>query len=442
MRTRYKNLGVRIFLLSMILGVVLSGCEHTQPTGGGTGDSQAYEIQIETTHNTLQGMHVIVDVTLNGGYYRLTSFDLKIAFYVEALNFQAAIPGDLFTKCGWEYFNYQFTFEDSCHVMKPCGMIDLIAVADINLGRPQVSDPDCPEALMEEGPLNLFSLDFLVTNDRTYECAYLPIRFYWEDCSDNIMTYRSRRDPNTDINAVGKDIIEYVLDGSIRDDRTGFPTIFGAQQECFDVGLPYDPKPVELINFINGAVDIICAEWPDMRGDVNLNGIVNEIADAMLFRDYFIHGISVFTINYQGQVAATDVNVNGVPLELADFVYLIRIIVGDALPYPIFQPVPGSVTNDAGRLSIDREAGAALLVVTGDVTPSLLADNMEMDFAFGGHSTRILIYGIANDAHFTGSFIQVSGNIISLDMVTYDGAPIDLVAPLGAGFIDNTRRLR
>lgn len=53
---------------------------------------------------------MIVDVTLNRGYYRLTSFDLKIAFYVEALNFQAAIPGDLHTKCSWEYFNYQFTF--------------------------------------------------------------------------------------------------------------------------------------------------------------------------------------------------------------------------------------------------------------------------------------------------------------------------------------------
>ena len=56
------------------------------------------------------------------------------------------------------------------------------------------------------------------------------------------------------------------------------------------------------------------------------------IADAVTLANYFIYGLSAFSINIEGQIAASDVNADGIPLSVADLVYLIRVITGDALP--------------------------------------------------------------------------------------------------------------
>ena len=60
-----------------------------------------------------------------------------------------------------------------------------------------------------------------------------------------------------------------------------------------------------------GGIDIVCADSIDDRGDINLNGVANEVADAVLLGNYFVYGLSVFTINIEGQIAASDVNADG-----------------------------------------------------------------------------------------------------------------------------------
>ena len=42
-------------------------------------ETEPYEVQIEKTHNTLQGMHVIVDVTQNKGSEAMGGYDFMIA---------------------------------------------------------------------------------------------------------------------------------------------------------------------------------------------------------------------------------------------------------------------------------------------------------------------------------------------------------------------------
>ena len=69
----------------------------------------------------------------------------------------------------------------------------------------------------------------------------------------------------------------------------------------------------------------------DDRGDMNLNGVAYEIADAVLYTNYFIFGPSAFDldpIRRESQIAASDVNADGSPLTVADLVYLIRVILG------------------------------------------------------------------------------------------------------------------
>ena len=196
--------------------------------------------------------------------------------------------------------------------------------------------------------------------------------------------------------------------------------------ECREDQNPNLSSARRQIDFLNGGIQIICADSIDARGDVNLNGKANEIADAVLFSNYFVKGIGVFNVNLQGQVAASDVNANGTPLEIADLVYLIRIITGDALPLPPVTPVSGKLTQSAGTLSIDRRAGAAFIVLEGDVAPRLLATEMEISYAFDGRNTRVLVSKIEQDSHFEGQFLAFDANVLEAELATYDGAPIDL----------------
>ena len=53
------------------------------------------------------------------------------------------------------------------------------------------------------------------------------------------------------------------------------------------------PASVSQIDFYNGMVEISCPNQMEWRGDLNLNGLAFEIADWILFADYFIKGYDV-----------------------------------------------------------------------------------------------------------------------------------------------------
>jgi hypothetical protein len=75
-------------------------------------------------------------------------------------------------------------------------------------------------------------------------------------------------------------------------------------------------------------------ELIDERGDVNLNGINYEIADWVVFSNYFLMGLPAFTISTTRQINATEINGDGIPLTVHDFVYLRGVIIGEFLPLP------------------------------------------------------------------------------------------------------------
>ena len=190
---------------------------------------------------------------------------------------------------------------------------------------------------------------------------------------------------------------------------------------------PDKPTALRYIDFMFGGINIICADSIDDRGDINLNGTANEIADAVLFSNYFVHGISVFNVNIDGQIAASDVNADGITLSVADLVYQIRIIVGDALPYPKLTPVTAEADLVDGVLSVNTDMGAAYVVVENSMTPLLLAELMEMKYHYDedNNLTRILVYSMEPDRRFSGDFLGgIDGNVMTLELATYEGAPV------------------
>ena len=264
-------------------------------------------------------------------------------------------------------------------------------------------------------------MSFLVSNDRTYECQYAPIRFIWYACGDNTLS-----DKSGDTLYISRDVYDYNNLIPITDISAPFPSWFGANMSC-DVFLnDGKPDPIRCIDFVNGGVDIVCADSIDARGDINLNEIGYEISDAVLFTNYFVYGLSVFDKNIEGQIAASDVNADGIALSVADLVYLIRVIVGDALPYPKLNPISTSVYNSSGTISVTEPMGAAYIIAEGNAAPTLHANQMEMKYNYDSQTdlTRILIYSIEPNRTFDGEFISIEGNIKSIELATYDGTPV------------------
>jgi hypothetical protein len=76
--------------------------------------TEPWEIQISKEHDVYQGMHRMVDVSVNKGSEDMKGFDLLIAYDASALSFQTAVEGEIYDLCGWEYFTYRYGANGNC----------------------------------------------------------------------------------------------------------------------------------------------------------------------------------------------------------------------------------------------------------------------------------------------------------------------------------------
>jgi len=332
---------------------------HVMPT---------FQVKIEKTHGSYQGMYEFVDIELKHWTEGFGGYDFLIRYDNSGLSLLEALPGNILTNCGFEYFQYRFGNNGNCHGSCPSGLVRIVAIADANNG---ANHPSCygqnhPNPPATDPIRVLATLKFLVTNDRTFECMFMPIGFYWFDCGDNTISSITGDTLHLDRHVYGFDQV-----GEI----TGEPGYGGWQGidppvNCM-IGQKYYPDTV--IDFCDGGIDIVCKDSIDARGDFNLNGISNEIADAVLFTNYFLYGVAVLDPNptfRQAQIAASDINADGTPLTVGDLVYLLRVIVGDALPYPKMAPFSSyadvSIANGTLSTSSNEEIGGIFMTFKAD----------------------------------------------------------------------------
>ncbi|MFH1687062.1 MAG: hypothetical protein ABIE70_06015 [bacterium] len=243
----------------------------------------------------------------------LGGFDLLLAYDDQSLQIMNASPGELLDSCGWEYFNYANGSVGGCG--DSTGMIRLVALADINNG------PFHPDCFGSTGG-QLARIDYFVPWDTTNYTRRIAFDWQWCDCGDN--TFTDLSGDSLWLSEVAYD--EYGFPITLED---SLPSQGGAPESCIQTG-----TTVRRFNYMGGTTRIAYYEHDlDYRGDINVNDIPYEIADYLLFINYFLYGAGVFTVNLELQVASTDVNADGLVLTLADLVYLYRVIVGDAPPY-------------------------------------------------------------------------------------------------------------
>jgi hypothetical protein len=383
-----------------------------------------FEIVIEKIHGQLQGHHAYVDVTVEAGSEIILGFDFLIGYDNSVLAFVGAIPGAIFDIPGaneWEYFTYRYNYNGNCGNGCPSGLLRVVGMAEYNDG------PHNPTVMVLPGGTVLFTLDFLVSADYNVGGMFAPVNFFWMDCGDNAVAFNYRSDPPLAV-TTGLSLGVFWYNGNpyieVTNPLYGFPTYFGAQEDCFDNPLPDKPVPVPFVYFYGGGVDIIPPDEIDARGDVNLNGVANEIADAVVFTNYFIYGPAAFTVSYEGQKAATEINGDGIALTVADLVYLIRVIVGDALPLPKENPnIVLNAVADGHSVMLSSEVGAAYFVLAGDVSVTLGSGAAGMELATGmiDDNTVALVYSFGKGMTASGHVINTTGELISVEAADYNG---------------------
>jgi len=296
--------------------------EPPHKDGAGTWDPDAYG------DGHYLGQHAYVAVNFIQGSEILHGFDFLIAYDNSMLACMGAIGNaELFDIPGayeWEYFTYRFG--DNCGGGCPSGLLQIIGIADQNDGLHH------PVGL-QLNPMILFDIDFFVSNSYVSDCMFVPVYFYWTDCTDNSVAYEYttstveyciKQGIAADVYSfMGYDAITTlpvwmnIMRDGVGDLKTGvtFPTAYGPlacdnviDNDNFDdpmaevcelipdyQGVQPAKMPVRFIKFYNGGIKIVCNEDIDDRGDLNLNGVSYEIADAVVFTNYFIYGLSTFS---------------------------------------------------------------------------------------------------------------------------------------------------
>jgi hypothetical protein len=74
------------------------------------------------------------------------------------------------------------------------------------------------------------------------------------------------------------------------------------------------------------------------RGDINLNSLPYEVADALLFHNVLLQGPGILLIDPELQTCASDVNADGLYWTIADLLYLVRVILHDSPEIPAKGP--------------------------------------------------------------------------------------------------------
>jgi hypothetical protein len=382
-----------------------------------------YSLSIEQIAEQIQGTELKLDVVLDrlDSARDLGGFNLMMAYQPEALSLMTAEEGDAFTQCGWEYFTYRQGANGNCEEC-PSGLVRVIGIAETNNG-PYHPTPDC----VLPGS-TLTSLHFMLTNEETLECQFVPVRFFWVDCGDNMLT-----DPLGVQSYVSDQVFDFASgDTAINDGDFGFPTYLGAQDSCLSVSVPGRPHPIRAVDFHNGGVRVICAEPIDCRGDLNLNGIAFELADMVMYARYLCSGLSAFGDHVEGSMAASDVNGDGYALHVSDYLNVAYIAQG--VEYP-FRDSGGIALDDlvdtiaAFTVTVNQDADGGIITLVAPDTIDVWQLYLVFEGAVAIEDATPSLHSCGQDPTRLGLFERPAG--VSTLTYTGEGTLIEAQAAYG-----------
>ncbi len=278
-------------------------------------------------------------------------------------------------------------------------------------------------ACLPRGGKGVLYLHFRLANNELFNCFRTPIVWkrlesdclinYFRDCSGSIV---------------------YVFDD----------TLFYNPRICDPTELFPKEEISNCAKGIDGGVTFMCdCNWFGI-GDININGFAYEIGDAVLFANYFIYGIEIFNPDSEireRQIIATDVDHDGTPLTLADFVYLLRILSGDTAPILADQSTkltsfPNTIELVFNGRIIEVETpvdiGAMWLEFRGEATTvNMLLSGLEVKWAAHDGQTKVLLYSFNRGGKIpagSSQLLKISGDVDleKVEAAEYIGTPVNV----------------
>ena len=309
-------------------------------------------------------------------------FDLQIEFdptnlYLKGVERGAALAiKDSTGSYQWEYFGYRRIPNTGSDIYR----LEIVALYDIKTPHKGVPLPTVSDFV------ELVAIKFQVPYDNNLIGTQIPVDFYWDpnNCYENSLT----ADRTGDILYVSNDTSQYNF------------------AEC-DTSTDYARTTVVTsVDFENGEVEIKGPAGAQI-GDLNLNGIPYEVADAVLFLSYFMDGTVVFTLDSAQQIANSDIDGNGKVLTLSDFVLMTRIMRYDAIPGDTtgysdkIAYYTTSVRDSILLFSFNSEAPIGAALFTFDCSdiqafPSLYSTDMDLIYKINNDKLRVLVFSFGD----------------------------------------------
>ena len=394
--------------VAALIGVM--GCDDS-PTGPDTEIAEApFRIEIDCVDDVIPGSEVDVKVRLTRAVYPVSSMGLCVMYDTSKLSLLQVAIGEDLIDIGWRgYFTSRWDVEP------PYKTISATLSAWQMIG-----DEYKPSNLLSNSADPVMSLLFYVSGDNC-ECGdQLPVRFGWPVCPSSYLNYYRSLDPDHGLSAVVHNVYDPGSDVPLHSSGGESAVYCGGSDTCDEYyqSMPTPPRP--MIDFVHGSVNII-----DYRGDLNLNGRV-EVADGVLFSNYFANGETIDYVDSVQQAWMSDVNEDGEPFTSADAVCLIKhLATGEDIPDEM-EPIYVNCTISDGVLSCDKSLSLVFCRWEGTEDMEILHPDFH-----GSHSTDgVSSWASIQTQNFVesepGPLLRLNADYIKVDVADSSGAPVIL----------------
>ncbi len=312
------------------------------------------------------GSQAVVPINLTSAEYPVGRFDLSLEFDHSVVSLLGVDRGDAIGE--WEYFTYEITRGTQTSMLRLVGMAQLSEGSGLS-----------EDAYLLNGAIA--NLRLAATSDARNIGTQVVVGWRNNDWAENVVTGKWN---------------DLVFVGS-------------ADAQAAAVANP-DKLVLPTLQKSSGSLRI--TPIPANVGDINLNGAVYEVGDAVLLAAYLTYGsgaLSPDPLQRDMQLAAADINGDGHSATVGDLVYLIRVVAGHASPISgstkLAPPAGAAVVDvlmsrDAISLSTtsSTDIGGALFVFrhnglsVGEPVNARDADGMTVTYSATNGTIRVLVY--------------------------------------------------
>lgn len=202
-------------------------------------DSARIILRIERGERTLGRFTDTIDVTLQSTGQLIAGFDFKIATSNRYLTILNILPGEIFDSCSWDYF--------SARPLQRIGKAGYPSTLWQTVGMAEgISDTQPAKCFGLERPASLVRLVVSNTHVIDQVDTSTAIYFFWEDCTDNVVSSATGEKLYISTNVLDYFPVEAA------DSANSFPTRKGAPKQCQKPGA-LNPAQ-RRVEFHNGGV--------------------------------------------------------------------------------------------------------------------------------------------------------------------------------------------